>query len=176
MFKTQYNDMTHSNKQSSMSSERTQDLLRLKKEYQNIVRKDSKAPKKDRDVYSETVSKSPERHGWNGGGLSNSVLLKNSTPYTKNNLTTNGSDYAGNGSNKKRQGCSNNTVSSNEKQQNVLRTNNGKQSKNCAVIANTLNNFGPNHKRAKSQSNVSQINLRTDINQGVYSNGHTSSY
>lgn len=117
-----------------------------------MARKDASKNRKDRDVYSETVSKSPDRSLWGNGAHSTSFINKNNTPYTQNNLTTNGSDYAGN-SNKKRQNNNSSNGQGGDKQQNVLRDNNGKQQvKHNQSMNTTLNQFGTNHKRAKSQS------------------------
>lgn len=60
MFKSQANDLNHVG---SASSERSMELMRLKKEYNQMVKQEISKTKKDKEFYSEAHTKSPDRSG-----------------------------------------------------------------------------------------------------------------
>mmetsp|Transcript_14377 Transcript_14377/g.13965 ORF Transcript_14377/g.13965 Transcript_14377/m.13965 type:complete len:222 (-) Transcript_14377:902-1567(-) len=147
MFRTHYN-MDSASSKFLNQSERSQELSRLKKEYNQMVRKEinrmHKDGRRDGGVYSEVISKSPERSG-KGSAVPNSYGSKVGAYINANinqtNVTTQGSDYVNSG--RKKQG-----TSSGEKKS-LQRENSTGGSKKTA--STTI----PSHKRCKSQ-NINQ--------------------
>ena len=92
IFKTQGGDMNNI----SSASDRNQDLMRLKKEYHTMVRKELTKMKKDKEYHTGSTQKSPDRdapfysHSHTNSFVAKSPYMHNSSI---NNTTLSGNDY-----------------------------------------------------------------------------------